>query len=178
MQDKTFTLEDFTLFLECLPEPGIVNTEATARNLRDASMRLISSIEDQSDIDVRDIKIDTLLENYSKNTFPTPSDATLSAYKSRMQSAIDKFVAYQQGAISRPSAPATELKKERKKLVLKKKSNVPAEPEVRTFELPIPLRGDIIVTIGNLPRDLTQEEAKRISNIVESFALPEGFGKE
>ncbi|HEJ7997825.1 TPA: hypothetical protein SMI16_003266 [Serratia liquefaciens] len=63
-------------------------------------------------------------------------------------------------------------------MVLKKKANTSIEGEVKTFELPIPLRGDIIVTIGNLPRDLTQEEAKRISNIVESFALPEGFGKE
>ncbi|ALX97204.1 hypothetical protein AV650_10420 [Serratia fonticola] len=42
---------------------------------------------------------------------------------------------------------------------------------VKTFDLPIPLRGDLIVSITNLPRDLTKDEAKRISTIVESFAM-------
>ena len=41
----------------------------------------------------------------------------------------------------------------------------------KTFELPIPLREELIVMISNLPRDLTKDEAKRISNIVESFAV-------
>lgn len=178
MQDNNFTLGEFILFLQCLPELNIVNNDATARNLKDASMRLISSIQNQTHMDIRDIKIDTLLDSYSDNADPIPSEATLNAYKSRMQSAIDKFLAYQTGNTSNATPTQPELKKERRKLVLKKKANTSIEGEVKTFELPIPLRGDIIVTIGNLPRDLTQEEAKRISNIVESFALPEGFGKE
>ncbi|MBP1521142.1 hypothetical protein IVU49_23170 [Salmonella enterica subsp. enterica serovar Worthington] len=42
---------------------------------------------------------------------------------------------------------------------------------VKTFELPIPLRDELTVIIGNLPRDLTKDEARRISTIIESFAV-------
>lgn len=42
---------------------------------------------------------------------------------------------------------------------------------VKTFDLPIPLRDDLTVIVGNLPRDLTKDEAKRISTIIESFAV-------
>ncbi|EMN0393120.1 hypothetical protein K4X46_03620 [Citrobacter freundii] len=60
----------------------------------------------------------------------------------------------------------------------KKKLVAEEQAGVKTFELPIPLRGDLIVTIGNLPRDLTKDEAKRISLIVESFAMIDGSTKE
>ncbi|EGT5759870.1 hypothetical protein AGJ18_00240 [Cronobacter sakazakii] len=60
----------------------------------------------------------------------------------------------------------------------KKKPVAEEQVGVKTFELPIPLRGDLIITIGNLPRDLTKDEAKRISNIIESFAMFDDLTKE
>ncbi|EIQ9745833.1 hypothetical protein LWE18_004750 [Escherichia coli] len=41
MQTKSYTIKAFQDFLQMLPELGIVN-DATARNLRDSSLRLLT----------------------------------------------------------------------------------------------------------------------------------------
>ncbi|WP_419792585.1 hypothetical protein ACN09C_14785 [Serratia fonticola] len=177
MQTKSYTIKSFKDFLEELPGMNIVN-EATARNLRDSSLRLLTVLgADMVGGDIRDYSVTSMAATYAESAETKPSESSLQAYKSRMQSAIDKFIAYQNGEIT-PQAATTPQKKERKKMAPKKKSGDEELVGIKTFELPIPLRGDLIVTIGNLPRNLTKEEAKRISNIVESFAMIEEPTKE
>lgn len=175
MHSKNFQISEFQDWLQKLPELNIVN-DATARNLRDSSLRLLTVLgPDAINTDIRDYSIAHIAEMYAAAAETKPSDSSLQAYKSRMQSAVDKFIAYQNGEldVDKQIKPA---KKERNKMVSKKKT---AEDDsgIKTFELPIPLRGELIVTIGNLPRDLTKEEAKRISLIVESFAMFDDISK-
>jgi hypothetical protein len=175
MQPKSYTINSFQDFLQLLPSLHIVN-DATARNLRDSSLRLLTALgENAGNGDIRDYSVANLASAYAESAEAKPSESSLQAYKSRMQSAIEKFIAYQNGELEE-LINVNPQKKERKKVVAKKKTTDEVV-EVKTFELPIPLRGDLIVTIGNLPRDLTQEEAKRISNIVESFAMFEDLTK-
>lgn len=177
MQTKSYTIKAFQDFLQMLPELGIVN-DATARNLRDSSLRLLTVLgTDFTDGDIRDCSVASLASSYAESAETKPSESSLQAYKSRMQSAIDKFISYQNGEIDTSGVDSNQ-KKERKKVAPKKKPVVEDQVGVKTFELPIPLRGDLIVTIGNLPRDLTKDEAKRISLIVESFAMIDGGTKE
>ncbi|QMK46456.1 hypothetical protein HVX72_12655 [Citrobacter sp. RHB21-C05] len=169
MQSKNFLISEFKEWLQNLPELNIVN-DATARNLRDSSLRLLTVLgPDGVDGDIRDYSVASMADMYAQSAESKPSDSSLQAYKSRMQSAVDKFIAYQNGELEgdKQIQPA---KKERNKVASKKKTSED-DSGIKTFELPIPLRGELIVTIGNLPRDLTKEEAKRISLIVESFAM-------
>lgn len=177
MHTKSYTIKAFQDFLQILPELGIVN-DATARNLRDSSLRLLTVLgSDLTDGDIRDYSVANLASSYAESAETKPSESSLQAYKSRMQSAIDKFIAYQNGEPGVSGVDCNQ-KKERKKVAPKKKMGIEEQVGVKTFELPIPLRGDLIVTIGNLPRDLTKDEAKRISLIVESFAMIDGATKE
>ncbi|MCE2001466.1 hypothetical protein [Enterobacter asburiae] len=177
MHSKNFQISEFKEWLQNLPALNIVN-DATARNLRDSSLRLLTVLgPDGTDGDIREYSVATMAEMYAKSAETKPSDNSLQAYKSRMQSAVDKFIAFQKGEID-TSGVESNQKKERKKVAPKKKPEVEEQVGVKTFELPIPLRGDLIVTIGNLPRDLTKDEAKRISLIVESFAMIDNGTKE
>ena len=177
MHSKNFQISEFKDWLQKLPELNIVN-DATARNLRDSSLRLLTVLgPDAINTDIRDYSIAHIAETYAAAAETKPSDSSLQAYKSRMQSAIDKFISYQNGEIDTSGVDSNQ-KKERKKVAPKKKLVAEEQAGVKTFELPIPLRGDLIVTIGNLPRDLTKDEAKRISLIVESFAMIDGSTKE
>lgn len=169
MHSRNFQISEFKEWLQNLPALNIVN-DATARNLRDSSLRLLTVLgPDGTDGDIREYSVATMAEMYAQSAETKPSGNSLQAYKSRMQSAVDKFIAYQNGELDVDNA-IQPAKKERNKVASKKKA---AEDDsgIKTFELPIPLRGELIVTIGNLPRDLTKEEAKRISLIVESFAM-------
>ncbi|MGG2143302.1 hypothetical protein [Symbiopectobacterium sp. RP] len=177
MKTKSYTIESFRDFLEELPSMNIVN-DATARNLRDSSLRLLSALGDNvTGGDIREYSVASMAASYAESAEAKPSESSLQAYKSRMQSAIDKFIAYQDGSITH-QADITTQKKGRKRMAPKKKQGDEEIVGIKTFELPIPLRGDLIVTIGNLPRNLTKEEAKRISNIIESFAMIEDPIKE
>lgn len=172
MSKKDYSIKSFREFLEGLPSLNIVN-DATARNLRDSSLRLLTVLGDETvNGDIRDYSVASLAESYIASADVSPSESSMQAYKSRMQSAIDKFIAYQDGGVESQEIVAPQ-KKERKKVATRKKTGNDELIGIKTFELPIPLRGDLIVTIGNLPRDLTKEEAKRISTIVESFAVPD-----
>lgn len=185
-----YSSDAFIKFLDVLPALEITN-EATARNLKNSSMLLLSTSLGLPFEDMRFISVEELLQQYIAQAETPPSEASKQAYKSRFSSALAKFISYQNGEtkpdvkelIQNPVLGELVVNQEntdnvssltRKKTVSRK---APVKPkvsdEVKTFELPIPLRGDLIITIANLPRDLSKEEARRISTIVESFAIPD-----
>ena len=93
------------------------------------------------------------------------AEDTQKSYISRFNGAVAKFIAHEKGedvTVKQRRSPV----KTTQSPMFSAMSNA-----AKTFELPIPLREELIVMIGNLPRDLTKDEAKRISNIVESFAV-------
>lgn len=90
---------------------------------------------------------------------------THKSYISRFNSAVSKFIAAEKGE---------NVTVKQRRSPVKSTPNLPPLPQypsVKTFELPIPLREELIVMVSNLPRNLTKEEAKRISTIIESFAV-------
>lgn len=92
------------------------------------------------------------------------AEDTQKSYISRFNGAVTKFIAHEKGedvTVKQRRSPV----KYAPSLVISNKFLV------KTFDLPIPLRDDLTVIVGNLPRDLTKDEAKRISTIIESFAV-------
>ncbi|WP_447841261.1 hypothetical protein [Enterobacter ludwigii] len=94
------------------------------------------------------------------------AEDTQKSYISRFNGAVAKFISYEKGEDVTVKQRRSPVKSTQSPMLIAMSS------AAKTFELPIPLRDELIVMISNLPRDLTKDEAKRISNIVESFALP------
>ncbi|HBB9120187.1 hypothetical protein HW877_14685 [Serratia marcescens] len=190
------SIKAFVQFLESLPDLNII-PEATARNLKNSSLLLISSADLPEDEDVRTYAPDRYLEGYIRNSESYPSENTLQAYRSRLASAVRLFVEHvtgepltatgkESGSEMLRNASANFLKitheelhqnlgsttKKRKASVARKSSvKDKQDDELKTFALPIPLRSDLILTIDNLPTDLSIDEAERIATIVKSFAV-------
>ncbi|QQN36600.1 hypothetical protein JHW33_08315 [Rahnella aceris] len=184
-----YSSDAFIEFLEQLPELGLTN-EATARNLKNSSLLLMADLKVG---DMREISPEMLVRSYIENADPVPSESSKQAYKSRFRSALEKFIDYQTTGLVRhdlnemfPNGTLDgfsgiegtikandESSKSRKKTVTRKMAAKPKlSEEIKTFGLPIPLRNNLILKIENLPQDLTEDEAERISNIIKSFALP------
>lgn len=185
-----YSSDAFIKFLEQLPELGLAN-DATARNLKNSSLLLMTDLKVG---DMREISPDMLVRTYVENANPPPSESSKQAYKSRFSSALSKFIDYQKTGFVRHDLNELypndtldgfvgsdgiaenandEASKSRKKTVTRKTTAKPKlSEEIKTFGLPIPLRNNLILKIENLPQDLTEEEAERISNIIKSFALP------
>lgn len=168
MSGENYSIGSLVGFIEMiLPSLGVV-TDSTLKNMKTVPRLL--AFADTSVNDIRDINTDELIQAYVAENGDV-SDSSLRSYKSRIQQAISIYKDF----LDKPKNQNGEatLNSEPKKVVRRKPSAVKVESP-KTFELPIPLRGDLIVTITNLPRDLSREEARRISTIVESFAIPDG----
>lgn len=46
------------------------------------------------------------------------------------------------------------------------------EEEPTLVNVPIPVRDDLVVTLANVPLDLTTEEAKKISSVILAYTSP------
>ncbi|HDT3786033.1 hypothetical protein P0240_16630 [Enterobacter cloacae] len=134
---------------------------STAGNVRSVCYLVKAYISDTATADTWDT-------NSIINTYVMANgiaEDTQKSYISRFNGAVAKFIAHEKGedvTVKQRRSPV----KTTQSPMLSAMSNA-----AKTFELPIPLREELIVMISNLPRDLTKDEAKRISNIVESFAV-------
>lgn len=162
---QLLTKEKFFSFVENY-ERLTASSSRTAENIQSVCQRVEVFIPSDSPADAWDVQ--GIVDRYAETV--SLSEDSKRSYSSRFNSAVSKFIAYEKGE---------DVKAKPKPKRQRSATTKPVEENsVKTFELPIPLRGDLIVNIGNLPRDLTREEAKRISNIIESFAMFDDLTKE
>ncbi|EDQ6557251.1 hypothetical protein JQ99_004850 [Salmonella enterica subsp. enterica] len=171
MAESNVSVQAFKGFLEELMSLNIMK-EATARNLKNSSARLLTVVKEEEMDDVTKLDVNELAERYINATEPKPSDSSITAYKSRMESAIKKFVAYQAGETI-PYIPVERQEEEEDLVELKQPVEVKsATPS--SYSLPVVIRPEsgVTVTISGIPTDLTSEEAERISSILKVYVRP------
>ncbi|HEJ7945861.1 TPA: hypothetical protein SMI10_002073 [Serratia liquefaciens] len=171
MSSDTYSKESLVLFLEELPSLGVVS-DNTVKNLKTVPRFLEFAGQDFDN--VNNIDVDEVLRNYAQHGGEV-SEKSLRSYKSRIQQAIKIFVEYTNDpkGFSEKATMATE-----KKQAPRRKAQAANANESNTFDLPVPLRSGLTVTINNLPRDLTKNEAKFISSIIETYGMFEDLTKD
>lgn len=173
MSELNFSVQAFKDFLESLISLNIMK-EATARNLKNSSARLLTVVQEEEMGDVTKLDVEELAERYIDATEPKPSDSSITAYKSRMESAIKKFLAYQSGD-DIPYNPIYRQEEE-EELVEAKTNDIEVKSAViSSYSLPVVIRPETgtTVTISGIPTDLTSEEAERISSILKVYVRPQ-----
>jgi len=169
-----YSTQAFFDFLYELPSLGLIN-EATARNLKNSALLLLSVIETRSDDDVRDLDVEALIEKYVDTQTTKPGESTIQSYQSRFKSAVNKFEEYVRvGTIvnladtegNLDGFDALEQKLEKAKQGKREKT--------QTFNLPIVVRPETgaMITVQGLPTDLTSEEAERILTVLKAYVRP------
>ncbi|MCO6551525.1 MAG: hypothetical protein J6563_00925 [Gilliamella sp.] len=157
MNDKN---EFIDFIVNKLPSLGIVS-DSTSNNLRIVVLRVKGYIPEVAPYTSWDI--DSIIDVFSKNE--NISESATIGYKTRLRSAISKFDGFKNGNLSKLSKSP------------KNKVTTPDGPAMQvlnianTFALPIPLREGLILNISNLPLDLTEDEAEKITRIIKSYAV-------
>ncbi|EPO2869083.1 TPA: hypothetical protein ACHKVW_004742 [Escherichia coli] len=173
MAKSNVSVQAFKDFLEELMSLNIMK-EATARNLKNSSARLLTVVQEEEMGDVTQLDVNELAERYINATEPKPSDSSITAYKSRMESAIKKFVAFQSGE-EIPYTPIDKESSEEKDLTGEPTKVEGKANALHTYDLPVVLRPEsgVTVTIKGVPNDITNEEAERISSILKVYVRPQ-----
>ena len=171
-------------FLDFLADKGLMNSQ-TASSRKVAVGALLGILSEDEAADVTKLDIDQVTQrfhNLKGNSFRPDS---VKLYKSRAQSAIRDFAAYKKDPLS--FKPALEQRASRN-IDAKPKSPASDKTETTTslphasasfqtegLVFPIPLRPDVTVKIAGIPPDLTQAEARKISNVIAALAISDEF---
>ena len=139
-------------------------------------------MSDEEAEDVTGVDVENLVQRFGNKFGQKYSPDSLMAYRSRLRTAMDDFRAYcdspvgfrpagrvqQRPQNSKEGASVKEAFVSRSDLLLHRATH--AAPSVHV--LPIAIRADVTVQVGNLPFDLTEAEAKRIANVILAYAVP------
>ncbi|WP_336958006.1 hypothetical protein [Sphingobium aquiterrae] len=177
--------EDFFRFLDWLNDKGMI-APGTAASRRASANQVLAILDETESHDVTIVDLDQLMlrfHNLNRDKYTTES---LQTYKSRIKSALDDFRVYVENPLGfKPSIQqrtrtkkAVEATQNRPQVPPLEKSpalepHYPTTPPPGISVLPIPLRADLTIQIAGLPFDLSQQEARKIANIILAHAIAE-----
>lgn len=176
-----YSREALLSFIDFAGDKGLINKN-TAASRRVSVSSMLSILDEQEAADIRSIDIDQI-ERRFHNLYPTKySPESLRVYRSRLKSSLEDFLRFKESptAFKSSAGPKNGQRPPSKKPAdTPEAANLPAltqqqpttvNPARPTINIPIPLQGSCVVTINGVPVDLTEQEAKRIANVVMALA--------
>jgi hypothetical protein len=187
MSTANYSSENLVRFLVMAADKGLMNKN-TALAIRNATGKVLDVLEDHERIDVRSIDRERVFQRFQNLNGMKYSPESLTTYRSRFTTALDEFVAYttnpsaykpqgRKGASSKKSQAGAQarVKKAKSKIVAHDRSESPLLPvttsSADSLMIPVPIREGAMVRIFGIPTDLTVDEAKKISAVIQAYAV-------
>lgn len=188
MSKPDYSKESYFQFLDYVIAKGLVK-QATAKNWKNASIRLLAILDEDESHDLRKVDIDALCSrfmNLEGKSSITPS--SIQVYRSRLKTAVGDFIAYTDNPIeykpgisqrssrkkaSNNGAAASASRKSNKQDQTHPQNSYEQDIKPKGITFPVPIRSDLVVEIKHLPHDLTEQEAEKISMVIKALAMKE-----
>lgn len=166
-------------FLDWMADKGYAPAN-TISSRKAAVNKVISSLGPDEASAVLDLDVEDAINRFATKRGSDYSTESLQSYKSRLRTALDDFRGYKADPVGfRPAGripvrpkPDSAPNNKRKKLVRPSPSPaptpVPLSPSPQDV-IPIAIREGVIVKIGNLPFDLTADEARKLANVILAY---------
>ncbi|MEO0971985.1 MAG: hypothetical protein AAFX85_02745 [Pseudomonadota bacterium] len=169
---KDYSPEGLLAFLREAAMAGRLNP-ATARSRLHAAQRLFGQLTAIERADLRQLDVTALVARCQKADGDTMRPEVLRVYEKRMSDALadylrfvedpDQFVAT---ASERRSASAHRARTQEEQALERAKLSITnARPDI----VPVPIGDDKVVYIQNLPADLTVDQARKITRVIDAF---------
>ena len=167
--ENGFSPTDLIGFLDWSGDKGKIKKN-TASAQKAACNQIFGVLDEEERNDLRKIELDSVFQRY-KNLNPTKlTPETLKTYRSRVDSAVTSFLSWREDPENwKPGIQERTSRKKTASLL----GSVPKIPtsDAQTLNLPFPVRGDLTITVLNVPRDLKKNEARRLGAFLEAFAV-------
>lgn len=178
MTDKDYSQTAFLKFLREGAIAGIISP-ATARSRKLAAEQLLIQLKSHERVDLRLLDVDDLCSRFHKLQGSTIRPENIEVYKERLSGALKDFTSWTSDPAGFQSVEGEKTEavvvaardtegqsQAREELAL----NPPRSPH---DIFPVPIREDLVVYLQNIPLDMTVEEARKISAVIQALALPE-----
>jgi hypothetical protein len=175
---NAYSADDLLEFLDHAGDKGLMPA-ATAQALAVATRNVLGILSDAEKADLRQLDLDAIVRRFANKRAKDFNPSSLKEYGRRIRRAVDLFLSWRDDPTNFTVKTRTTAgpRKRDKELgsdepMTRETSKEQAPDEVAgTYRSAIPIRPGIVVTLVNVPNDLTSAEAERIAGFVRMLAL-------
>lgn len=175
---NAYSMDDLLDFLNVAAKRGLMPT-ATAQSLAVAARNVLGVLTDDERKDLAQVDLDTVIKRFTNKRAKDFNPSSLKVYDQRTRRAVDLFLDWR-------ADPANFSVKTRAPRRGAKRRNgtpddVPATTDAHTAAAPalvdgtyrtsVPVRPGVVVTLSNIPSDLTDAEADRLASFIKMLAV-------
>jgi hypothetical protein len=175
---NTHSTDDLLDFLEHAADRGLMPA-ATARALAVASRNVLGILTDAERADLSQLDIDAVIKRFVNKRAKDFNPASLKEYGRRVRRAVELFLKWRAdpsnfavktraSSTSRKKQDGTENGEQATKDL--QVETIPAQL-AGTYQSSLPVRPGLIVTLSNVPYDLTSAEAERLARFIKMLAV-------
>lgn len=175
-----YSSDDLLEFLDHAAERGLMPA-ATAQALAVASRNVFGILSDEERSDLGQLDVPAVVKRFNNKRAKDFSPSSLKEYGRRVTRAIDLFLKWREDPANfTVKTRATGRRKERvqdsaESPQLNLESDQPeghmSVQRGGAYQSAVPVRPGLVVSIANIPHDLTKAEAERLANFVRMLAI-------
>jgi hypothetical protein len=175
---NAYSLDDLLDFLDHAGDHGLIPA-ATAQALAVATRNVLGVLSDSEKTDLSEQDIDAVIKRFNNKRAKDFNPSSLKEYGRRLHRAVDLFLAWREDPANftvKTRATAGPRKRDKGKASgqqtdgdVEQLEQPPSQPG--TYHSAIPVRAGVVVTVANVPYDLTKAEAERLAGFVRMLAI-------
>lgn len=174
---NSYSADDLQGFLDHAGDKGFMPA-ATAQALGVATRTVLGILADDEKADLSQLDIDAAIKRFSNKRARDFNPSSLKEYGRRFRRAVELFLAWREDPANfsvktrTTSAPRKQDRGSGNSEPAARDATEQAPDEMAgTYRSSVPVRPGLVVTLVNIPNDLTSAEAERIAGFVRMLAL-------
>lgn len=175
---NAYSSDDLLEFLDHAGDRGLMPA-ATAQALAVATRNVLSVLSDEEKQDLSHQDLDSVIKRFNNKRAKEFNPSSLKEYARRLHRAVDLFLGWRDDPANftvktRSTNSTRKQDRTREAPSPLQESSSHSEmvyPRPGTYNSAIPVRAGVVITLTNVPYDLTSAEADRLANFVRMLAI-------
>ena len=177
---NAYSADDLLDFLGHAGDRGLVPA-ATAQALAVASRNVLGVLTEEEKDDLSQLDLEAAIKRFNNKRAKDFNPSSLTAYGGRVRRAVDLFLQWRDDPANFTVKTRTASTPRRREKAVENGNTGTKEAEsargldlrAGTYQSSLPIRPGLIITLANVPHDLTRAEAERLANFVRMLAVVE-----
>jgi hypothetical protein len=172
-----YSADDLLEFLDHAGNKGLMPA-ATAQALAVATRNVVAILSEDEKADLGQLDLETAIKRFTNKRARDFNPTSLKEYGRRVRRAVELFLTWREDPANftiKTRTTSAPRKRDRgsanAELVARDATEQAPEEVAGTYRSSVPVRPGLVVTLVNIPNDLTSAEAERIAGFVRMLAL-------
>lgn len=173
-----YTMDDLLDFLSHAGDKGFMPA-ATARALSVASRNVLGVLEEDEQQNIRALDLDAIIKRFNNKRARDFNPGSLKAYGQRIRRAIELYEQWKDNPADFSVKTRTTRRSKKEAQSETRTSNLytsnadvqPTPNHTGTFQSSFPVGAGRVITVSNIPEDLTSAEAEKLAQFVRMLAV-------